>query len=393
MPTQASASRSASEPDESATATIVDQTFSVGDQCRLVVENPRGRIAVTGWDRPEVRLQAVKLAEGSSLARFNATRVDLSQDGSAIFARTLLDGTAPLRDHGIWDDFAADAFRAFADLLRNTAMPAEVCYRVQVPRHAYLELRSVTGRIEVEGVRGTLRLWNVSGSERLERVQGDLMLSTVSGAIDARQAEGYFHARAVSGSIRAAGRLDAVGASTVSGSMELATPLAPSGSYDFRSVSGSITLRLAPDASATVAAHGVSMSVTSDLPCQVVQDVRRPGSRRWQGRLNGGAATIQIRTVSGHLYLTHPVEPAETPAESAPAQQAITAEDGATGAAPESPSEEAAESPTHGEPTPTGEAAAEAESEQLRILRALERGEIAVDQALQQLEEQRNKGH
>lgn len=397
MPTEATSARTQAGPDQFDTAPTVDQTFTVGDHCRLVVDNPRGQIIVSGWDRPEVHLRAIKIAEGSSLARFNATSVEVSQEGSAVFARTVLDSGAPLRDRGIWDDFASDAFRAFADLLRNTSMPAEVRYEIHVPGHADLELRGVTSQIAVDGVRGTIRLTNVSGTERLERVQGDLILSTVSGSIDARQVEGYLDAKSVSGGIRASGRLDLVKANAVSGSMELTTPLAASGHYDLHSVSGSVTLRLPADASAAITAQGVSVAVTSDLPCQVFQDVRRPGSRRWQGQINGGAATVNFRTVSGHLYLAYPSEPSESTATVATATTATVADSpdsgeiassqpvGATTAATEGTN---AEAPTGSSAMPGGQAHAE-ESDQLRILRALERGELAVDDALKQLEELR----
>ncbi|MGH2459889.1 MAG: DUF4097 family beta strand repeat-containing protein [Chloroflexota bacterium] len=393
MPTEAFAARATPGSDQLDTTSVIDQTFSVGSHCRLVVENPRGQIHVTGWDRPEIHLQATKLAEGSSLARFNATRVDVSHDGSVVIARTILDGGAPLRDRGIWDDLAADAFHAFADLLRNTSMPAEVRYEIQVPRHADLELHAVTSQISVDGVRGTVRLSNVSGTERLDRVQGDLILSTVSGAIDARHVEGYLDARSVSASIRVGGRLDIIKANSVSGSLELVTPLVASGHYDLHTVSGSVTLRLPADAAAAITAQGVSVAVTSDLPCQVLQDARRPGSRRWQGQLNGGGAAVTFRTVSGHLYLTYPAEPIGS-ADARPTMPPEPATDGDQ--APATPIEPvSATSEGTGPDLPTGDNLppsanpATGESEQLRILRALERGELAVDDALKQLEELR----
>src|SRR5690348_11059603 len=107
MPTETFEPRTEPGPEQPDSNATVDQTFPVGDQCRLVIENPRGQIRVTGWDQPGVRLRATKLLDGSSLARFNATRIETSQDGSTVVARTLLDGNAPFRGRDLWDDLVS----------------------------------------------------------------------------------------------------------------------------------------------------------------------------------------------------------------------------------------------------------------------------------------------
>lgn len=372
-------------PEGAVSDETVDQTFRLGDECRLVVENPRGRIRISGWDRAEVHLRAVKVREGSSPARFQATRIEIRQEDDRLIARTVLDGSAVFRRGGFWDELVSDAMRSVADLLRNTGLPAEVDYDVQVPRRAELELKRLTGEATVEDVNGRVRISSVSGSDSLVRAEGDLHVSTVSGSIAAREVVGNLEARSVSGSIRMSGELALLRAHSVSGSMELAGPLAPGGSYDFHSVSGSVTLKVPDETSATISARGVSLAVTSDLPCEVLRDRRAPGSRHWEGRLNEGAAAVSVQTVSGHLYLARLLVGTRTEsANPMPDRETAGVANEATGEGADTSSTAA---PAPGA-TPEGPVAASssAETAQLRILRALERGELSVDDALRQLD-------
>jgi hypothetical protein len=385
--------------ERAASEATIERTIRVGEQCRLVVENPRGQIHVTGWDRPEVHLRATKRQNGSSAARFNATRIEVSHDGNTVSARTVLDGSPPLFDRGAWGDLVAEALRSFTEFIRNTAMPAEVIYDIQVPRHADVELKGVTSQIWVEDVRGIVHANSVSGAEVVDQVQGDLTLSTVSGSITGRRLDGYVDAKSVSGGIRLEGRLEVLKANNVSGSMELVGPLAAKGSYDFHTVSGSLTLRVPLDTSASISARGVSMAVTSELPCQVLRDARGPGSRQWQGRLNGGDAAVHVNTVSGHLYLAQLTEAAlgsaSIPVGQTPVPEAsIIPSETEAEARPREPDAEQSPPPEPTSPeadAPAAETTESAESAQLRILRAIERGELDVEEALKQLDSLRGQ--
>jgi len=400
MPTQTFDPAAQPSPDQPDSTATLDQTFPVGEGCRFSLENPRGQVRITGWDRPEVHFRATKLHGNSSLARFNATCIEVQHDEHAVWVRTVLDSSAPFRDRGAWNDLVADAVQSLGELLRNTALPAEVIYDVQVPRQADLDLKGITAATLVDGVRGAIRAHNVSGGIRLARVQGDISIHTVSGSIEARDLSGYLDAKSVSGSIRVGGKLDALRADSVSGSMELAGSLAADGSYDFHTVSGSVTVRVPADTSATISGHGVSMAVTSDLPCQVLRDARGPGSRRWQGRLNGGSATVSFRTVSGHLYVAELLGDVEAGDAMADHESSAGTDQPADAAGPAATAGGSAE---HGDATPTAETPGATsttvtdavpdsrESEQLRVLQAIERGELPVDEGLRQLEALRFK--
>src|SRR5439155_7252511 len=192
------------------------------------VENPRGRIRVTGWDRPEVRVRATKQPD-SSWVRFNATRIESRQDGNAVFLRTIVDPSGQFGDQATLQEVAAEMIRAVAELIRNHNQPAAVEYDVQVPFQAMLDLQGVSGDVVVEGVQGSVRAATVSGVGSVVNARGDLGLRTVSGDIDGRDLSGRLDVESVSGNVRVAGQFDTLRAKNVSGVLEVAGPFAQTG--------------------------------------------------------------------------------------------------------------------------------------------------------------------
>jgi hypothetical protein len=132
--------------------------------------------------------------------------------------------------------------------------------------------------------------------------------------------------------------------------------------------------------------------VTSDLACEVTRNRRAPGSREWRGQVNGGGAMIQFQTVSGHLYLARLTgvgaaasASAKTPESTGQAPNAESASERDGGPTPGEASAATAEERTDAA-SPAAESTESSESARLQILRALERGEIAVDEALRQID-------
>ncbi|MDO9066603.1 MAG: hypothetical protein Q7U96_05945, partial [Chloroflexota bacterium] len=123
----------------------------------------------------------------------------------------------------------------------------------------------------------------------------------------------------------------------------------PQGTYSAKTVSGNLHLFLPTDTRATIQLASTSGKAQCDLACTVSE------SRRgvWRGVLNGGGATVDFHTVSGNL-LVGMAGPEEPPAVG----QEEPAQPQAAGEAPE-----------------------------MSVLRAVERGDLTVEDALKQLEE------
>src|SRR5439155_4302386 len=131
-----------SEPgnQDQPTTNTVDRTFSTGPNCRLILDNPRGSIRVTAWDRPEVHLVATKRLDASR-ARFLATKVETRQDRDAVTIQTILDPSDSYADRVGLTGVAAEVVRAVTDLLGANGSPTEVDFDVHVPTQSTIEIK------------------------------------------------------------------------------------------------------------------------------------------------------------------------------------------------------------------------------------------------------------
>lgn len=162
-----------------------------------------------------------------------------------------------------------------------------------VPRGATVEVESRTGNVEVADVAearvrvlsGDVDVRRVSRSVEVSCLSGDVSVSdstgpvrvvSVSGDVEARNlrtsASGDgFEAKSTSGdvTIEAVGHGSVTG-SAVSGNLLYAGSLARGGSYDFRTISGDVTLELPADASFDLHAKVVvSGEIVTDFPVRM----------------------------------------------------------------------------------------------------------------------------
>ena len=216
-------------------------TYPLAADGRVSLSNVSGKIRITGWERNEVQLEAVKYAD--SQEDLQAIRIDIDARPDAIEIETKY-------PHHFFDDHHS----------------VRVEYTLSVPNGARID---------------SVKL--VSGDLRLEDLRGDVDASSVSGEIRAAGLTGAVHLSGVSGRIEA--NFDRELGRHVSLSM----------------VSGSIVLGLVPDANVDVSAGTVSGSIHSELPIQV--DRNQFVGQSLHGRLGNGEGQIDLHTVSGSIDL------------------------------------------------------------------------------------------
>ena len=135
------------------------RTYSLAPNGRVVIQNLYGDVSITGWDRDEVRVEAIK--RSADPRRLDDARIIVDSSAGTLSIHTRYGGL--------------DADR-----------PASVEYRITVPRGANLEdVKLINGGLSISGVTGPVKASSINGSIRAENLEGQADLSTVNGELDA----------------------------------------------------------------------------------------------------------------------------------------------------------------------------------------------------------------
>lgn len=255
--------------------------------------------------------------------------------------------------------------RALARLLGGGAGNVERRLRIEAPMGCAVTYVGVSGDLTSIGLRGTQAYRTVSGDLVLDAIGGDVRIRGVSGDLSLR-AELPLRAleiNTVSGDVSAiapeVGQLRIV---TVSGDVDVECLLADGPAHRVETVSGDLSLGV--PAGLTMEVRGLSSDVDVRLPHRV------EGSRdRRRYVVGSGGPAVLFSSMSGDVEVRPPRRIDRTPTPPTPPTPA-------TPPTPPTP-------PAHS--TPPATAAGTGEAAELEVLRALERGEIDVDEAARRL--------
>jgi DUF4097 and DUF4098 domain-containing protein YvlB len=207
---------------------------------RVSLDNINGNVTITGWDRSEVQIDAVKKARDQE--RLNEARIEVETSGDSVRIKT------KYPDH------------------HTNNNPASVAYEVHVPRAARLDgINLVNGSLEVSAVSGEVEASLVNGSSNLHDLAGKAELSSVNGHINA-----YYKS------------LQNVSA------------------IELKSVNGSVRLGLPPSPNADVSVSTMNGGITTDFPLQVQGKFI---GHHIDGKLGNGGTRIEISNVNGSVHI------------------------------------------------------------------------------------------
>ncbi len=229
----------------------IDTTIPFTSGSRLEVENTNGEIEIVTWDREEVRIEARKKARSSSdedlQAALDSLEVIIDESPGEVTIKTRFPG------HGV---------RGWA---RNR-VSLSVDYRITVPKEADLDLETVNGKVDINGIRG------------------DLNIDTTNGGIIVTDSGGRVSAESTNGGI----------------SVELAE-LKAGEDMSFTTTNGGIKLFLPTAVRASLVARTTNGSIQTDFPITAQGNLSRT---RLEGDINGGGGKIEIRTTNGGIQIT-----------------------------------------------------------------------------------------
>jgi len=149
-----------------------DRTFAVRPGARVVVDNVNGRVTVTAWNDPRVRViayQHVESRDGAVARKAMAGLLSITADPNTLRVRT----NQPKSTDG------------FFSWLAGMSVEARVNYEISVPRSMNLDIETVNGTLAANNVSGALRFSTVNGRITVERCAGEIDASTTNGSIAA----------------------------------------------------------------------------------------------------------------------------------------------------------------------------------------------------------------
>lgn len=249
---------------------------------RVDIELFDGSIAVSGWDKAEVEVQAI-------LDR-PTDEIDFERSGSTLSVEV------ESRHPGI------SRARLSISVPRGSSLRIEVM-------SAGVDVKDVDGEIDIEAVNGDIRIAGKPSKVRANSVTGQLSLTTtgserleletVSGSLEATGEVRYVDTSTVAGSQRLRLRGTARGQfETMSGGLDVEIRPAPGGRFDLEAFSGDVTLAVPADVSARFELESHSGRLRSSL---AKPDEQRRDGAVLEFQLGGGDALFRLDSHSGGI--------------------------------------------------------------------------------------------
>jgi hypothetical protein len=287
----------------------ITQTYDVGPEGALDLQNISGGVRVTAGRGNDIRIEAVKRVrhrDAATAKKFlESLRVEITRVGNRVEVRALY----PRNGRGF---------------------SGGVDFTIVVPAEGTVALKTISGDVGVTGVRGEVRAETVSGNVDVTSTPNLAIAKTVSGDVTARDisSSAALELTAVSGTVTATGvkartleastvsgdlhlgdvQVERLLAKSVSGSIEFSATIVRGGRYDFNSHSGDVRIALSNPPGFELDASTFSGSIRSDFPVTLRSPAAADSSRRRGGSIRGtygdASAILAVRSFSGTVVIT-----------------------------------------------------------------------------------------
>lgn len=282
-----------------------EKTISLAKDGEVVLKNVSGAVEVKGWNKGEVRIEALKISKASTVekAKENAkiVKIDVEKVGNTLRIKT---------------EYPDDLSRR-----ERRSISVSVKYNLMIPAGASAEVNNVSGSVTLEEIGGAVKAHvvsgrlevskaskgvdceTVSGSLKVQDIKGNVYLKTVSGGITAERIRGSIKANVTSGGINLIDVSEAneVDAKVLSGTITYKGSINRDGRYTLKSHSGSIKMILPSNSGFDLTAKTFSGRINSDFDITVSGKI---GKRELTGKVNDGGAVVKLSTFSGSITLS-----------------------------------------------------------------------------------------
>lgn len=227
---------------------VFEKAYSMEGVSRVSVENVNGKIEAFAWDRPYLRVRAVKTARGGRAEEtLRLTEIRVRKSGDEIRLETV----NPRR-------------RRMFGFLNFGWRNAHVDYELHLPALAAARLETCNGKVLATGFGNSISCDAVNGSIELRDIFGPVRATTVNGSVR----------------VVFRGPLKDSHVETVNGSVDVAFDRQSSIRYMLETVNGRIE------------GNDLQLAVEGKY-----------GPKEARGSYNGGAETLRCETVNGSIRL------------------------------------------------------------------------------------------
>jgi hypothetical protein len=283
----------------------LSNTFNVGPNGTVFLTNIAGDITIKAAPGSDVRIEAMKHGKGGSdddaRQQMQNIQVMMNKVGDRVEVKALHTG----RNSRGWVDFT-----------------------ISVPATVRVEVQSVSGDLNLVGLRGELHgqtvsgditgsnlshvamLKTMSGDLRLTGIEsaGPLALSAMSGAVEVENLKApSIDADSVSGDVRLRNcTCDRVHLSSVSGDLEYVGQITRSGRYEIKTHSGGIRLAVPSSSGFEIDANSFTGDISFDPPITTVLSQGKRGpmpGRVAHGVIGNGGAFVELSSFSGDIVV------------------------------------------------------------------------------------------
>ncbi|PWN07104.1 DUF4097 family beta strand repeat-containing protein [Rhodohalobacter mucosus] len=191
-------------------------------------------------------------------------------------------------------------------------------FQIQVPERGQINVRTMNGPINIDGVKGKLYIQNhvgditvsdsdgelkvasTTGNLALNQCRGSIFAKSVTGDISAISSEGELRLRSESGSLKASNTRGTLIAATVSGNIDSSFEKIKVG-VSLETVNGNIDLALPTGLGYTISARGMNFDFSS-IRSYASEEKSEMMSRYMM--IRGGELPVKLSSVSGNVKVT-----------------------------------------------------------------------------------------
>ena len=280
-----------------------DKVESLDKDGKVIITNFSGNVDVKSWDQAQVKINALKVSEAKTLekAKENIEKVTIEVTKTGNVLR--IESKYPERRMRREDDFSV-----------------RVDYQIWIPDKASAKIKCLSGNVGVENIGGMIEGDVTSGNLTVVKAAGDVDGKCMSGTIELRDVAGAVNLKGVSGNIIAEKIKGSFEAETTSGNINVRDiseaksvrikilsgninydgQILKDGKYEMEVMSGGIELRIPAASAFDLEAETFSGHIESDFAVTMSGRISKNDLR---GAVNGGGASVHLKTFSGSVRL------------------------------------------------------------------------------------------